>query len=184
MNQFIQDKQGDFDKTIEFFKKDISNLRTGRANPAMLESIQVPAYGVLNAVNAVGNVAVVDAKSLTIAPWDKGVIKDIEKALVEADLGVGVINEGDKIRITVPPMTEENRKDLVKKLNEKMEQSRIRARQTRDEIKEAIEKAEKDKDICEDEKFQFIEELDVVAKKLNDELREIRSKKEEDIMTV
>ncbi|MBD3248066.1 ribosome recycling factor [Candidatus Falkowbacteria bacterium] len=184
MNQFIQEKQEDFDKAIEFFKKDIANLRTGRANPAILEKVHVPAYGVMNPVNAVGNIAVADAKSMTVTPWDKNIIKDLEKAIVDADLGVGVVNEGDKIRLNIPQMTEENRKDLVKKLNEKMEQTRINLRQVRDEIKEAIEKAEKDKEITEDEKYDFIEELDEEIKKLNENVKDIRDKKEEDIMTV
>ncbi len=184
MNQFIQEKKEEFDKALDFFKKDISNLRTGRANPALLESVQVPAYGVMNPVNAVGNITVSDAKSLIVAPWDKNIIKDLEKAIVEADLGVGVVNEGDKIRLNVPQMTEENRKELVKKLNEKMEQARITIRQVRDEVKEEIEKAEKEKEIAEDDKYKYLEELDEEVKKMNDQLKEIRDKKEEDIMTV
>jgi len=184
MNEYIENKQEDFGKVIEFFKKDIANLRTGRANPAMLEGVQVQAYGVLNPMNAVGNISVNDAKSISISPWDKAVIKDIEKALVEADLGVGVVNEGDKIRITVPQMTEENRIELVKKLNEKMEEARIGVRQHRDDVKSEIEKAEKEKEISEDEKFTYIEELDKEIARLNSEIKEIRDKKEEDIMTV
>lgn len=184
MNQFIQEHKEEFDKAIEFFKKEIASLRTGRANPSILEGVQVPAYGVMNPVNAVGNIAVADAKSMTITPWDKNIIKDLEKAIVDADLGVGVVNEGDKIRLNIPQMTEENRKNLVKKLNEKMEESRITIRQARDEVKEAIEKAEKDKDISEDDKYQYIEELDEEVKRLNDQLKEIRDKKEEEIMTV
>lgn len=184
MNRFIQEQKEEFDKVIDFFKKDISNLRTGRANPAILENVQVSAYGVMNPINAVGNITVADARSMTIAPWDKGIIKDIEKAIVEADLGVGVVNEGDKIRLNIPQMTEENRKDLVKKLNEKMEHSRISIRQVRDDIKETITSAEKDKEITEDERFQYVEELDEEVKKLNDQIKEIRDEKEKDIMTI
>lgn len=184
MNNFIEDKQEDFDKVMDFFKKDIANLRTGRANPSILEPVQVLAYGVMNPINAVGNISISDAKSITIAPWDKNIIKDIEKALIEADLGVGVVNEGDKIRLNVPQMTEENRRDLVKKLNDKMEHSKISIRQVRDDVKESIIKAEKDKEVSEDERFQYIEELDEEVRKINDQIKEIRDKKEEDIMTV
>ncbi len=159
-------------------------LRTGRANPAILEGVQVEAYGVKNPINAVGNIAVVDTHSLTVAPWDKNIIKDLEKAVVEADLGVAVINEGDKIRINIPQMTEENRKELVKKLNEKMEQARIKIRQVRDEVKEEIEKAEKNKEVGEDDKFKFMEELDKESSRLNTELKAIRDKKEEDVMMI
>lgn len=184
MNEYIEKKQENFQKAIEFFKKEILSVRTGRANPGILEGVQVEAYGVKNPINGVGNIAVVDAKSITITPWDKGVIKEIEKALVEADLGVGIVNDGDKIRINVPQMTEENRIELVKKLNEKMEQARIKMRQTRDDIKESIERALKEKEISEDDKFQFIKELDEEATRLNDEVKEIKDKKEKDIMTV
>lgn len=121
MSEFLQNKQGDFAKALDFFKKEIGTLRTGRANPAVLDNIQVEAYGVMNPVNAVGNIAVADARSIVIVPWDKAVSKAIEKAIVDAGLGMGITNEGDKIRLTVPPLTEENRKALVKTLNEKME---------------------------------------------------------------
>lgn len=184
MNQYLEQKKGDFEKAIDFFKKEISSLRTGRANPGMLEGILVEAYGTKNPINSLANINVSDAKSMVLVPYDKGVIKDLEKAIVEADLGVGVVNEGDKIRITIPQMTEENRKELVKKLNEKQEKSRITIRQVRDDIKDSIEKDERDKQISEDDKFRFLKELDEEVKRYNEEIEEIRKNKEEDIMTV
>lgn len=184
MNQYLQSKQGEFQKTIDFFKKDISNLRTGRANPAMLDNVQIEAYGTKQPINTLASITVSDAKSMVVAPWDRNVLKDVEKSIIEAELGVGVVNEGGKIRITIPQMTEENRRDLVKKLNEKMEAARITARQTRDEVKEAIEEADKNKEISEDDKFRFLGELDEEVKKRNDEIKAIRDKKEEEIMTI
>ncbi|MFA5184287.1 MAG: ribosome recycling factor [Patescibacteria group bacterium] len=184
MNQYLQDKQSEFSNALDFFKKEIAALRTGRANPAVLDAIQVEAYGVLNPLNAVGNIAVSDARSIVIAPWDKGVIKSIEKAIVEANLGLGVVNEGDKIRLTVPPLTEENRKELVKKLNEKMEKVRIILRGARDNVKNAVEKAFADKEMSEDDKFRFIKELDEFSAKKNEELKDIRDRKEKDIMEI
>jgi ribosome recycling factor len=184
MNQYIQSKQSEFQKAIDFFKKDIANLRTGRANPALLENVPVEAYGAKTPLNGLASITVTDARSMVVAPWDKNLLKDVEKAIVEAGLGMGVVNEGDKIRVTVPQMTEENRKDLVKKLNEKMETARIALRQVRDEIKADIEEAEKNKEISEDDKFRFIHELDEEVRKLNDELKEVRDKKEGEIMTI
>jgi ribosome recycling factor len=184
MNEYIEILEGDFTKAIDFFEKEIAQLRTGRANPNMLEGIQVEAYGVQTPLNGVANINVADGQSLLIAPWDKSVIKDVEKAIVDADLGVGVVNEGEKLRLTVPKMTEENRKDLVKKLNEKMEHCRITVRQVRDEVKTSIEQAEKDKEITEDDKFRFLKELDEYTGKQNDKLKEIRDNKEKDIMTI
>lgn len=184
MNQYIQNKKEEFDKAIEFYKKEIASIRTGRANPSIFEGVFVEAYGTKTPLNGVANISVSDAKSMVISPWDKNVIKDVEKAIVEADLGVGVINEGEQLRVTIPQMTEENRKNLVKKLNEKTEKARITIRQIREEVKENIEKDEKNKEITEDDKFRFIKELDEEIKSKNEEIEELRKKKEEDIMTV
>lgn len=184
MSEFLQSKQGDFTKALDFFKKEIGTLRTGRANPAVLDNVQVEVYGVMNPVNAVGNIAVADARSIVIVPWDKTVSKAIEKAIVDAGLGMGITNEGDKIRLTVPPLTEENRKVLVKTLNEKMEKTRVILRQTRDSVKSLIEKAFGDKEISEDDKFRFMKELDEFSAKKNDELKDIRDRKETDIMEI
>ena len=184
MNQYLQNHQADFTKVIDFFKKDIAQLRTGRANPAILENVQVEAYGAYSPLNAVANISVSDARSLVVTPWDKSVSKDIEKSLVAADLGLGIVNEGDKIRLTVPQLTEETRKELVKKLNTKMEESRIGLRKVRDEVKEEIEAAFKDKAMSEDDKFRFFKEMDEVVAKNNDELKVIRDEKEKDIMTI
>lgn len=184
MNKFIIAKQGEATKTVEFFKKEIAGLRTGRANPGILEGVQADAYGVKTPINGLASVTVQDGQCIVIAPWDKGVSKDIEKAIVEADLGLGVVNEGDKIRLTVPRMTEENRKDLVKKLNERMEKAKISVRQMRDEIKQEIEGAEDAKEISEDDKFRFVKELDEYISKTNEEIKNIRDKKEEEIMTI
>jgi ribosome recycling factor len=184
MNQFLQNKQTDFASALDFFKKEIGTLRTGRANPSVLDNIQVEAYGTMNPVNAVGNIAVSDARSIVIVPWDKTVSKAIEKAIVEAGIGLGISNEGDKIRLTVPALTEENRKNLVKTLNEKMEKTRVILRQARDGVKNSLEKAFIDKEISEDDKFRFIKELDEFSAKKNDELKEIRDHKEADIMEI
>ncbi|MFA6417017.1 MAG: ribosome recycling factor [Patescibacteria group bacterium] len=184
MNQYLADKQGDFSNAIDFFKKEIATLRTGRANPAVLDGIQVEAYGVMNPLNTVANIAVSDARNILIAAWDKGVLKNIEKAIVDAGLGLGVVNEGDKIRLTVPALTEENRKDLVKKLNEKMEKTRIILRQVREAIKSTIEKVYDDKEMSEDDKFRFIKELDEFSARKNEELKDVRDRKEKDIMEI
>lgn len=184
MNIYLQGHTTNFTQAIDFFEKDIAALRTGRANPGILEGVEVEAYGSKMALNAVGNISVADGRSMVIVPWDKTVLKDIEKALVAADLGVGVVNEGDKIRLSVPQLTEENRKELVKKLNNKMEEARIVIRQIRDEIKQLIEKAFTEKEIGEDDKFKFVKELDEAVTSYNDSLKSKRDHKEKDIMTI
>lgn len=184
MNSYIESHTQDFTQAIDFYEKDIATLRTGRANPSMLDNIEVDVYGSKMALNAVGNISISDGRSIVIAPWDKTVLKDIEKAIVTADLGVGVVNEGEKIRISIPSLTEENRKELVKKLNSKMEEARIVIRQIRDEIKQLIEKAFEDKEISEDDKFRFIKELEETVNSHNETLKTIRDHKEKDIMTI
>ncbi|MFA6513924.1 MAG: ribosome-recycling factor [Patescibacteria group bacterium] len=184
MNQYVESKQSDFIHALDFFKKEIATLRTGQANPAVLDNVQVEAYGVMNPLNTVANIAVSDSRNILIVAWDKGVMKSIEKAIVEADLGLGVVNEGDKIRLTVPSLTEENRKDLVKKLNEKMEKTRIILRQAREGAKNIIETAYDAKEISEDDKFRFIKELDEFSAKKNEELKDIRDRKEANIMEI
>lgn len=184
MNNYIQAKREEFDRVIDFFKKDIATVKIGRANPAMLDGVLVEAYGVKNPINAVANVSVSDARSMVLAPWDKGVSKSIEKAIIEANLGVGVVNEGDKIRINIPQMTQENRLESVKKVNEKQEKAKISARQLRDEIKTAIEEDFAGKEIGEDDKFRFIKELDEEIGKLNDTIKELRDKKEKEVMEI
>jgi len=184
MNQYIEAKKEEFDKAAAYFKKEISSLRTGRANPNILDGITVDAYGVKTPLSGLASVSVPDGQSIVIAPWDKNILKEIEKAVTDAGLGAGVVNEGDKVRLTIPKMTEENRRDLVKKLNAQMEESRVTIRRIRDEVKEAIEKGEEEKEISEDDKFRFLKELDEEAAKRNTDLKELRDKKEEDIMTI
>ncbi len=184
MNQYIQNHQSDLQGVIDFFKKDISSIRTGRANPAILDNVLVESYGSKVPLQQVGNISVVDASCMTISPWDKNVLKDIEKGIVEADLGVSPVNEGDKIRISIPQPTEEDRKDRVKKINEKLEQAHVKIRQIRDEIKKSIEQAESDKEIAEDDKFKFIKEMEEEIKNYNNQLQEVRDNKEKEVMTI
>lgn len=184
MSIYLDNFKPKFKQAVEFFEHEASTLRTGRANPNMLEGIHVEAYGTSMPLNGVGNIAVSDGRSITVTPWDKGVLKEIEKSLVAADLGVGVVNEGDKIRLTVPNLTEENRHELVKKLNSKMEDARIVVRQIRDEVKQAIEAGFEAKEVSEDDKFRFIKELDEAVTSYNEELKKLRDHKEKEIMTV
>ncbi|MDO8669227.1 MAG: ribosome recycling factor [Candidatus Buchananbacteria bacterium] len=174
----------DFNKTMDHFVSDMATLKTGRANPAVLDSIKVEAYGSFVPINQVASIAVPEARSIIIQPWDKSVINNIDKAIRESDLGLSPINEGDKIRISIPQMTEESRKEIVKNLNKKMEDARIAIRGVRDEIKEEILTAEKNKEFGEDEKYSLIEQLDKMTGDFNNKIKELGDKKEKEIMTV
>jgi ribosome recycling factor len=173
-----------FIKAVDHFVTDIATLKTGRANPAILDSISVDSYGAMSPINQVASVSVPDARSIVIQPWDKGVLEGLEKAIRDSDLGLSPVNEGDKIRITIPQMTEESRKDIVKTLHQKTEEARIALRNVRDSVKDEILEAEKNKEFGEDEKFTLMEELDKAVGSYNTQIKDISDKKEADIMKV
>ncbi len=179
----VDNSLGEFTKAVEHFKHDIGTLKTGRVTPMLLDNVRVEAYGVKNPLNQLGSVTI-DGRSLLIQPWDKSVIKEIEKAIVESGLGLSPANEGERIRITISPLTEETRKEIVKILHQKTEQAKVAIRQTRDKVKEEIVEAEKNKEFGEDEKFSLLEELDKKVGGFNNQVKSITEEKEEEIMTV
>jgi len=179
----IDDNLGDFAKAIDHYQQEIGRLKTGRVTPMLLDSIRVEAYGIKNPLNQLGSVTI-DGRSLLIQPWDKNVIKDIEKAIVESDLGLSPANEGERIRVSIPPLTEETRKEIVKLLHQKAEQAKVAIRQIRDQVREEIMEAEKNKEFGEDEKFSLLEEVDKKVGGFNDQIKNITEEKEEEIMTV
>ena len=183
-NQFIQKHQADVDSAIEHFKTDISSLRTGRANPGIMQNVQVDCYGVKTPLMQLASITTPEPRQIKIEPWDKNLLKSIEKGISEANLGLQAIVESNFLRITVPMMTEEDRLKLVKILNEKLEAAKISMRSIREKVKDTILTAEKNKEIAEDARYQFVEELDKEIGNWNKQLIEIAQKKEKEIMTV
>jgi len=177
----IKDYSDQFDKTIDHLKQDIGSIRTNRATPALLENIIVDVYGSKMPLIQLASIQAPEPKMLTVEPWDKQVIKDAEKAIQSASLGFNIANEGTFLRITIPPMTEETRQKLVKVLNDKLETSRQAIRGVRDDIKERITMAEKNKEISEDEKYKLIEDLDKLTREYNDKVKTIGENKEAEI---
>jgi ribosome recycling factor len=184
MNQFIQARQADVDQAIEHFKTDIGSLRTGRATPALVDNIQVLCYGVRTPIIQLASISVPEPRTIRIDPWDKNILKDVEKSINEANLGLQAVVDGKIIRINIPAMTEENRRDLTKILKEKLEKSKIELRGIREEIKSAIEDAEKDKEITEDDRFSYVEELNKEIESWNKKVIALAEAKEKEIMTV
>ena len=180
----IDESKPEFAKAVEHFKNELATIRTGRATPALIENILVDAYGAKTPIKQLGSINVADAKSMTVEAWDKSLLKGVEKAIAAANLGLGTADEGNFIRVSVPPMTEESRKDLVKLLKDKTENARIAVRNTRDKIKENIVQQEKNKEITEDDKYRFQKDLDELTGKYNDEIKELSEAKEKEIMTV
>ena len=177
----IKNKTEDFEKVIEHVSSDIAGVRTSRATPTLIENIQVNIYGSKMPVNQVASISCPEPKQLLVEPWDKNVLKDIEKAIETASLGLSVKNEGNFLRLSIPAMTEETRKENIKMLHEKLENGRVSLRNLRDKIKEEIITAERNKEIGEDEKYNLIEELDKTTREYTDKIGEIGKKKEEEI---
>ncbi len=170
-----------FDRALQHLRQDIASIRTNRATPALLENIQVDVYGSKIPLMQMASIQSPEVKTLTVEPWDKQVIKEVEKAIQSASLGLSVANEGTFLRVTIPPMTEETRINLIKILNNKLENARQAVRGIRDNIKEDIIKNERNKEISEDEKYKLIDDLDQMTKDYIQKIKEIGDNKEQEI---
>jgi ribosome recycling factor len=173
-----------FEAVIGHLKVELGQMRTGRATPALVEGLQVEAYGSVMEMKGIGSISVQDAKTLVIEPWDKNLLKAIEKAIHESPLGINPVVDSKVVRLTMPAMTEENRKALVKTMKEKIEEAKVAARGVREKVRGEIVAAEKAGEFSEDEKFKLLEDLDKLTKEYVDEIEELGKKKEEEIMTV
>jgi ribosome recycling factor len=162
----------------EWLSREYQGLRTGRATPAILDSIQVPAYGSLMPLKQVATISVEDARSLRVQAFDPGIIKDIEKAITVADLGVGVGSDTSGVRVTFPELTSERREQLIKLAKGKLEEARTTVRGARDECWKDIQEQEKAGTITEDDKFRLKDEMQNKVDAMNEELEKSFEKKE------
>ncbi|HEX2714485.1 MAG TPA: ribosome recycling factor [Candidatus Acidoferrales bacterium] len=170
------------EKAVEDFRKELAGLRTGRANVALLDHIRVDYHGTPMPINQLGTLSVPEPAIIIIAPWDPGATGLIDKAIRTSDLGLNPMNDGKVIRVPIPPLTEERRKDLVKHLHKILENHRTAVRNIRRDIKEAVEKFEKEKKISEDERKRTIDELDKITHQETKKLEDLSAAKEKEIM--
>jgi ribosome recycling factor len=170
------------EKAVDDFRKELATVRTGRANAAILESIRVDYHGTPMPVNQLGNVTVPDATMLVITPWDPSVVPLIDKAIRTSDLGLNPTNDGKIVRIPVPAPTEERRKDLVKNMHKMLENHRTAVRNIRRDVKEAIDKLEKDKKISQDEQKRALEELEKITHSETKKIEDLAATKEKEVM--
>ena len=182
--EIIRDVESRMKKTVEHLVKDLASLRAGRANPAMLEKITVEYYGQPTPINQLGNIGVPEPRMLVIQPWDKTAIPEIEKAILRSDLGVNPTNDGNVIRIVIPPLTEERRKEMVKVVRKKAEEARVAVRNLRREANDEIKLAEKEKLISEDEAKKRLDEIQKLTDNTIKDIDKILQAKEKDIMEV
>ncbi len=183
-NEIKNDAKTRMEKSFESLKADFGGLRAGRAHASLLDGITVEAYGSPTPLSQVGTVSVPDARTLSVSVWDKGLAKAVEKAIRESDLGLNPVSDGQLIRIPIPPLSEERRKELVKVAGKYAEQGKVAVRNVRRDALDGIKKLKKDNAISEDEEKKYENEIqkltDETIKKIEDEL----ARKEKDIMQV
>ncbi len=172
------------DQTMDHVRHEFSTIRTGRASTALLDGISVDYYGTATPLNQIANISVPDSKLLLVTPYDKGGLANIEKALLKSDLGLTPNNDGKVIRIPIPELTEERRKDLVKVIRRLAEDSRVSLRNTRREANDKVKKAEKDGEVPEDESHGIRDEVQKVTDSYVKKIDELLKAKEEEVMEI
>ncbi len=184
INDVIADAKARMQKAIEAMRHEFASLRTGRASPTLLEQIRVDYYGVATPITQVATVTVPEPRLLVIAPWDKKMAKDIEKAILKSELGLMPSNDGTHVRVPIPSLTQERRKELAKVAHKHAEEGRVAIRNVRREAKEMIEELEEEGDVSEDESKRGLDELQKLTDKFIAEVDALLAAKEKEILEV
>ena len=184
MKELQKKLQAQMDKTIEALKFEFSTIRAGRANAQMLDKIRVDYYGTPTPINQVGSISVPEPRTLLINLWDKSAMKDIEKAIMNSDLGLNPTNDGDVIRLNIPALTEERRIELTKQAKKASEEFKVRIRNERRDANDKLKKMQKDGEITEDELKRGQEDVQKLTDKYIKEIDSLLAVKEKDIMAV
>ena len=184
IDQLIKEHTEQFEKVLEHFHSELASVRTGRANPALLATVVVESYGSRLPLLQIASVTASDAKTLTISPWDKSQLTVIEKAIQAANLGFNPGNDGNVIRVNLPPLTEERRKEMVKLLGQMTENARIGVRNVREDILKRAKKAESDGDISKDGLSDVQKKVQEIVDTYNAQIKQTAEDKEKELMTV
>jgi ribosome recycling factor len=171
-------------RSVEAFKNDLQKIRTGRAHTGLLDQVHVDYYGSHVPISQVANVTLIDARTISVQPWEKGMGAKIEKAIRESDLGLNPSSQGDLLRVPMPPLSEERRRDLTKVVRHAAEEAKIAVRNLRRDANEHAKKLMKDKEITEDEERRSLEELQKLTDRTVGEIDRLTSAKEAEIMAV
>lgn len=182
--ELISKSAPEFEKAVGYFKEELSQLRTGRASAALVENLMVDYYGSKSPMKQVAGISIPEPRTIMISPWSKDNLVNIEKAVRDSELNLNPINDGQVIRINIPALNEERRKELAKILNQKAEDARVTVRKIREKIWDEIQELSKAGKIGEDDKFSGKDKLQKVVDEYNGKIDEIREKKEGEIMTV
>jgi ribosome recycling factor len=183
-DDILKDLADRIGKTVESFKSELQTIRTGRANLHLLDNVRVDYYGQMTPLHQVGTLSVADARLLTVKPWEKNLIPVIEKAIRDANLGLNPQSDKDMVRIPIPPLTEERRRDIVKQVKHKGEEFKVAVRNERRDAKELLEAAEKDGDVSQDEAKKGLEKVQKATDDGVKKIDEIVAAKEKEVMQV
>ena len=183
-DDIFADAERRMQKAIETLKQDIGSIRTGRASAALVERITVEYYGAPTPINQVASISVPEARLLVIQPWDRKLLTDIEKAIQKSDLGINPTNDGQVIRLAIPPMSEERRRDLVKTLHKKLDEHKVAVRNVRRDVQDKLRDREKKKEISEDELKRSVEKLQKLTDRYIEEMDKVGKTKEMEILEV
>jgi ribosome recycling factor len=185
VNDVLKDLQASFDKAIEAFKRELSKVRTGRANVALLDGIKVEYYGTMTPLNQVASLTVPDPRLITIKPWEKSLVPVIEKTIkMHSELGLNPSSDGDLVRLPIPALTQERRKEMVKLIKKMNEDAKVALRNARRESNEMLKELMDGGDITEDAKTQGLKKVQEQTDKYTTTVDEIAGKKEKEIMEV
>jgi ribosome recycling factor len=172
------------EKAVEDFRRELASVRTGRANVAILDHVRVDYHGTPMPINQLGTLNVPDPQMIVISPWDPGAVSLIDKAIRTSDLGLNPTNDGKVVRVPIPALTEERRKDLVKLVHKALENHRTAVRNIRRDIKEAVEKLEKEKKISEDDKKRSLDELEKLTHSETKKIEDLSASKEKEVLEI
>jgi ribosome recycling factor len=184
INDILKDSKTRMEKSVEALKSQLSKIRTGRAHPSLLDGIQVSYYGASTPLRQVANVSVEDARTLTISVFDKTLIQPVEKAILQSDLGLNPMSAGTTIRVPLPPLTEERRRDLVKVVRGEAEGARVAVRNIRRDANADLKSLLKDKEIGEDDERKGVEEIQKITDAFVKKVDEVLADKEKELMEV
>lgn len=184
INDVLRDAEQKMKKSVESLRQHLSTIRTGRASPALVEHLQVEAWGAQMPLNQLGGISTPDARSIKIEPYDKSTIKAIEKAIQNSELGINPSNDGVVIRLVLPPLTEQRRRDLTKQVKSKVEESRVAVRNVRRDALDHLKKLEHDKQISENDQRRAQEKLQELTDRYVREAEAVGANKEAEVMEV
>jgi len=182
INDITNDTEDGMKKAVESFKRDLQKIRTGRANAAMLDGIKVDYYGTPTPVNQVATVQVVDARLITVKPWEKSMLPVIDKTIRASDLGINPVSDSELVRLPIPPLTQERRRELAKVVGKQTEEARVAVRSARRDAMDMVKDAEKEKQITEDERKNGEKKIQDLTDKFIAMIDDIAKTKEKEIM--